>query len=69
MPKNAVPRGLYAVIGYDQVDVVRLTDQLNMWIDDEGLFNAEIDPLATKLARQRPGRHPIPVSATLRPPL
>jgi hypothetical protein len=39
MPKNAILAGLYAAIGCDAVDVVRLADQLDMWIDDEGLYN------------------------------
>jgi hypothetical protein len=39
-----------AAIGCQRVDVVRLTDQLDMWIDDEGLYNSAINPLATRLA-------------------
>jgi hypothetical protein len=50
MPKNAILTGLYAAIGCDAVDVVRLADQLDMWIDDEGLYNSHANPLATKLA-------------------
>jgi hypothetical protein len=50
MPKNAILTGLYAAIGCDAVDVVRLADQLDMWIDDEGLYNSQANPLATKLA-------------------
>ncbi|MGH3428252.1 MAG: DUF3846 domain-containing protein [Mycobacteriales bacterium] len=50
MPKNAILTGLYAAIGCDSVDVVRLADQLDMWIDDEGLYNSQANPLATKLA-------------------
>jgi hypothetical protein len=49
MPKNAILAGLYAAIGCDAVDVVRLADQLDMWIDDEGLYNSQANPLATKL--------------------
>jgi hypothetical protein len=50
MPKNAILAGLHAAIGCDAVDAVRLADQLDMWIDDEGLYNSTANPLATKLA-------------------
>lgn len=50
MPNNAILDGLYGAIGCNLVDVVRLTDQLDMWIDDEGLYNSEVNPLATTLA-------------------
>jgi hypothetical protein len=50
MPTNAILAGLYAAIGCTAVDVVRLTDQLDMWIDDEGLYNSQANPLATTLA-------------------
>lgn len=50
IPKNAILTGLYAAIGCDAVDVVRWADQLDMWIDDEGLYNSPANPLATKLA-------------------
>lgn len=33
-----------AVEGY--VDVVRLTDSLDMWVNDEGVFTAPLNPLA-----------------------
>lgn len=33
------------------VDVVALTDTLDMWIDDEGLDSQPVNPLATLLAR------------------
>jgi len=43
---------LYAVIGCDTVDVVRLTERLDMYLDDEGLINGQpINPIATILAR------------------
>jgi hypothetical protein len=58
MPKNAILTGLYAAIGCDAVDVVRLADQLDMWIDDDGLYNAQVNPLATKLAHHF--QHDIP---------
>ncbi|MFY9805640.1 MAG: DUF3846 domain-containing protein [Pseudonocardiaceae bacterium] len=50
MPKNAILTGLYAAIGCTAVDVVRVADQLDMWIDDEGLYNSQANPLATTLA-------------------
>jgi hypothetical protein len=59
MPKNAILTGLYAAIGCDAVDVVRLADQLDMWIDDEGLYNSHANPLATKLAHHF--QHDIPL--------
>jgi hypothetical protein len=37
------------------VDVVRLTSQLDMWIDDEGLYNHPVNLVASLLA-QRFGR-------------
>lgn len=58
MPKNAILAGLHAAICCDTVDVVRLADQLDMWIDDEGLYNAQANPLATKLAHHF--QHDIP---------
>ena len=42
IPRNAILGSLYAAIGCECVDVIRLTDQLEMWIDDEGLFNSRI---------------------------
>ena len=50
MLEKAILAGLYAVIGCDAVEVSRLADQLDVWIDDEGLYNAQANPLATKLA-------------------
>jgi hypothetical protein len=34
-----------------RVDVVALTDRIDMWIDDEGLYNHPVNPTATVLAR------------------
>jgi len=34
------------------VDVVALTDRLDMWLDDEGLYNHPVNPVATALARR-----------------
>lgn len=39
-------------IGCALVDVVRLTTTLDMWIDDEGLYTQEPNPIATALARR-----------------
>jgi hypothetical protein len=50
IPTTAILAGLYAAIGCQRLDVVRLTNQLDMWIDDEGLYNSDINPLATRLA-------------------
>lgn len=33
------------------VDVVALTDRIDMWIDDEGLYNHPVNAAATALAR------------------
>lgn len=60
LPKNAILAGLYAAIGCDCVDVVRLTDQLDMWVDDEGLYHSDINPLATKLAHHVQSDIPAP---------
>ncbi|MBB3040106.1 DUF3846 domain-containing protein [Hoyosella altamirensis] len=37
------------------VDVVRLTSQLDMWVDDEGMYTSDINTTATRVA-QRFGR-------------
>lgn len=42
---------MYRAIGCDRVDCVGLTDRIDMWIDDEGLYNFPPNPLATALAR------------------
>lgn len=34
------------------VDVISLTDKVDMWVDDEGMYNHPINPLATRLARR-----------------
>lgn len=34
-----------------RVDCVALTDKLDMWIDDEGLYNHPVNPWATALAK------------------
>lgn len=43
---------LYEAIGCRFVDVVRLRDGLDMWVDDEGLYTAEPNLFATTLADQ-----------------
>jgi hypothetical protein len=47
----------YAVISCDAVDVDRLADRLAMWIDDEGLYNAQANPRP-----QRSRSHPAATS-------
>jgi hypothetical protein len=42
---------MYNTIGCQAVDVVRLTSQVDMWVDDEGLFTQPVNPVATTLAR------------------
>jgi Domain of unknown function (DUF3846) len=39
-----------SVLRCDKVDVVALTSRLDMWIDDEGLYNHPVNKLATILA-------------------
>ena len=43
---------MYESIGCNAVDVVRLTTQLDMWIDDEGIYTQKINPVATALAQR-----------------
>lgn len=38
-------------LGCSLVDVVALTDRLDMWLDDEGLYTQPVNPVATALAR------------------
>lgn len=51
---RAVLDALYRTIGCSLVDVVRL-GAFDMWLDDDGLFTAEINPFATYLAVWRFG--------------
>lgn len=47
-----VLRGLYATIGCELVDVVRLAGNLDMWIDDEGLITGQpVNFPASRIAR------------------
>ncbi|MEV5204374.1 DUF3846 domain-containing protein [Streptomyces sp. NPDC053720] len=41
-----------SVIRCERVDVVALTSQMDMWIDDEGLYNHPVNLPATLLARR-----------------
>jgi hypothetical protein len=43
---------MQAVLRCDRVDVVALTTRMDMWIDDEGIYNHEINVPATLLARR-----------------
>ena len=43
---------LRKAIGCRLVDVVALTDRLDMWIDDEGVYEQAVNPVATALARR-----------------
>lgn len=43
---------MYTVLRCQLVDVVALTDKLDMWLDDEGVYNHPVNPYATMLARR-----------------
>ena len=43
--------GSYGVIGCRSVDVVRLGDNMDMWLDDEGMLVGKVNGPATRLAR------------------
>jgi hypothetical protein len=43
---------MYTQLECRSVDVVRLTGQIDMWIDDEGLYTQKINPAATLLAQR-----------------
>lgn len=51
LPAGRVLEGLYRVIGCRCVDVVRLGEGLDMWVDDEGMINGTASGPATRLAR------------------
>lgn len=43
---------LYAALGVRLVDVIRLTDDIDCWVDDEGRVNgSDENPLATAMCR------------------
>ncbi|HZM65150.1 MAG TPA: DUF3846 domain-containing protein [Nakamurella sp.] len=46
-----VLEGMYGAIGCRCVDVVRLDDSMDMWVDDEGMLVGEVNRPATRLAR------------------
>lgn len=43
---------MYEQLDCRAVDVVALTDRLDMWIDDDGFYTQEVNPIATRLARR-----------------
>ncbi|MFD9047754.1 DUF3846 domain-containing protein [Streptomyces zaomyceticus] len=43
---------MYSLMRCDSVDVVALTNRLDMWLDDEGLFRQPVNRLATLVARR-----------------
>lgn len=54
---------LRALIRCDRYDVVALTTRLDMWLDDEGIYNHPVNPLATLLGarhgREQPYHGPV----------
>lgn len=42
---------MYEQLGCDLVDVVRLTTNVDMWLDDEGVYSREPNLVATALAQ------------------
>lgn len=45
-------RSLYAALDVSLVDVIRLSDEIDAWLDDEGRVNASAEnPLGTNLLR------------------
>lgn len=54
LPDTTDERGVVyrAVLRCRYFDVVALTSRLDMWIDDEGLYNHPVNPIATALARR-----------------
>ncbi|NKS56268.1 DUF3846 domain-containing protein [Rhodococcus hoagii] len=44
-------QALYREIECQGVDVVRLADNIDMWLDDEGLYTADVNPIATAIAK------------------
>lgn len=47
---ESILAGLQAQIGCSAVDVVRLSDQIEGWVDDDGAYVAEVNSLATVAA-------------------
>lgn len=50
LPAEAPREGMYYAIGCHRVDVVNLTPELDMWLDDDGCPNGGINALATLIA-------------------
>lgn len=48
---NRVLDDLYAAIDCRSVDLVRLSQTRDMWLDDEGMYAGEVNHAATRLAR------------------
>lgn len=54
---NLKPGVIHLALMYEHLDcrtveVVRLTDKLDMWLDEEGLYCHPVNPVATALARR-----------------
>jgi hypothetical protein len=47
---TSILAGLQEQIGCGPVDVVRLPNQLEAWVDDDGAYVAEVNPVATVAA-------------------
>jgi hypothetical protein len=47
---TSILAGLQAQIGCGAVDVVRLSNQIEAWVDDDRAYVAEVNPLATVAA-------------------
>jgi hypothetical protein len=51
LTSGALLADLYRLIGCDTVDLITLDEGLDMWLDDEGLYNNETpNPAATMVA-------------------
>lgn len=49
---GGVLRSMYDLLQCTTVDAVRLADDLTMWVDDEGLYTGQVNPLASYIANQ-----------------
>ncbi|GAA5021667.1 DUF3846 domain-containing protein [Actinopolymorpha pittospori] len=52
LPDHDRLKTMYAVLHCHNVDVVSLTSKIDMWLDDEGMYNHPVNPYATELARR-----------------
>lgn len=43
-------RSMYELLDCSTVDVVRLADDLDMWVDDEGMYTSVVNDVATVIA-------------------